>query len=107
MEILISPDSSKYKVAEVLTVDVILQPNVFKSRFEELKGRITSGTKDFYGSLFEEANTEAFKKLEEKSKELGCDALCNVIVKPFFEDIRGDVFVGSVIQAYGLKKEEK
>lgn len=98
-------NTAGYIPADILVVDVILQPNVFKNRLAELTGRVTGDTKNFYGSFFEEANSIAKSNLIEKIKAGGFDGVCDVRVNTFFQDIRGDVFIGTTIQATALKKE--
>ena len=100
-------NTTGYRPVDILMVDVILQPNVFKNRLAELKGRMVGDTKDFYGSFFKEANELAKVKLAEEMKANEVDAVCDVRANTFFQDIRGDVFIGATIQAIALKKEDK
>lgn len=98
-------DTTGYVPVDILVVDVILQPNVFKNRLAELKGRMTGDTKDFYGSFFKEAKELAKVSLDEEIKSGGFAGVCDVRVNTFFQDVRGDVFIGATIQAIALKKE--
>ena len=105
MKILINADG--YEVKDIFTADVILQPNFFKSRFEELKGRMTGETKDFYNEFFEQSIKEAKNKLFEKLENGEMDAVTDIRITPFMSDLRGDVMIGAAAQGLGLKKVEK
>ncbi|WP_457749120.1 hypothetical protein [Sulfurimonas sp.] len=99
-------NTAGYKASRLVVADAILQPSFFKSRLKELTGRVSGETKDFYSTLFEEAEKKAQEKLAEKIEEGRFDGVANLKVSPFIQEIRGDVFVGAVAQGLGLIKEE-
>ena len=105
MKIILSTDEKLkgYEPIDIVVVDAILQPNIFKSRFEELKGRLTGNTKDFYGSLHDEAIAQAKLNLAQKYEDLKADGVTGILVTTSIDDIRGDVFIGAAIQAILLK----
>lgn len=98
-------DTTGYTPIDILVADALIQPNFFKSRFEELKGRLTSSTKDFYESFFDEAIDKAKATLAKKVEDGGFDGvMSNIRVSTSLNDVRGDVFVSVTIQAIALKK---
>lgn len=103
MEIVI--DTKGYKVLDVVVVDSLLLLNTFRDKVNAMvKTEITGTAKDYYASFLSDATNKAREELNKKAKELGGDALYDVKVNPFIQDVKGDTLVGAIAQCIVLKK---
>lgn len=97
-------NKEEFKVVDLVVVEAIKQPNFFKSRWAELRGRVKGKTADFYEELMREAKEDAFKKLEGEVRKAKGDGVANIEFKPLMREIRSDVIVGVMIKAEIVKK---
>lgn len=98
-------DASGYVVVDVIAVDSLLLLNTFRDKVNAMiKTEITGKAKEYYASFLEDAISKAKEELKNKAEKLGGDALYDIQIKPFIQDVKGDTLVGSVAQCVVLKK---
>jgi len=99
-------DTKGYKVVDVVVVDSLLLLNTFRDKvISMVKTEITGTAKDYYASFLNDATDKAKEELHKKAEKLGGDALYDIKVNPFIQDVKGDTLVGAIAQCILLKKE--
>lgn len=98
-------DTKGYEVVDVAIVDSLTLLNTFRDKIMAMvRTEITNKAKDKYASYLSDATDKAKEELYKKAEKLGGDALCNITIKPFIQDVKGDTLVGAIAQGIVLKK---
>jgi uncharacterized protein YbjQ (UPF0145 family) len=105
MNLNIVTDTKGYKVLDVAVVDSLSLLNGPRDKLVAMyKTEIVGKGKEHYASFLNNVIDKAKEELHKKAEKLGGDALYDVKVSPFIQDVKGDTLVGAVAQCVVLKK---